>query len=360
MPRVIQDGALDCMTTFGIGGPADRLIEAEPTVEDLEEALDLAEGTTFVMGGGSNLLVADDGFRGTVLRVAPGGTPRRDGDTILTVPANCSWGDLVDFTVRNDLQGVELLAGIPGTVGGAIVQNAGAYMGQCVKHVLESVVVFDVEAGITKTLMAAQCELEYRTSVFKSPGNSYLILEATFQFASRATVLIDDERLLRLLGLSNPTVSLAEASERIFEHRRTKDHLALPESMSAGSFFKNIPGRSEYVQNVFEHRKRLMLEKGCDWVQSYDATNREGQLIAGSLIATSGDLTASPELFKPGSVFQHLRLGRGGSNTVVNEGNATAKEVIDFASRIRDSVFQVYDVVLEPEVILVGDIALSD
>jgi len=160
--------ALAPFTTLGIGGPA-RWFARVTRVGDVPTASELEHDSLFVLGGGSNLVISDDGFNGLVLHIAIGGVrTTRDGeDVIVTAGAGEAWDSLVELAVKQNLAGIECLSGIPGTVGGTPIQNVGAY-GQEVATVIEWVSAFDRVKGQTVNLDAAACGFAYRTSRFKA------------------------------------------------------------------------------------------------------------------------------------------------------------------------------------------------
>jgi UDP-N-acetylmuramate dehydrogenase len=170
MLSVTERADLSGYTTLRVGGPAARLVGAD-TDSDLVAVVrdaDLAGQPLLVLGGGSNLLIADAGFDGTVARVATAGIAARQADdhVCATVAAGENWDHLVEWAVSEKLAGIECLAGIPGLAGATPIQNVGAY-GQEVSSTITAVRVFDRESGSELTLTPAQCAFAYRTSVFK-------------------------------------------------------------------------------------------------------------------------------------------------------------------------------------------------
>src|SRR5262245_29963708 len=172
------------MTTFGIGGPARYFIEAK-SEQTVIEALDFAKSQNlelFVLGGGSNILVADAGFPGLVLKIGQTGIQwNNDRDkTIIQAAAGEEWDRLVQVCVERDLAGIECLSGIPGSVGGTPVQNVGAY-GQEVSEVLFSVRVIDRTTGDLLELSNADCAFTYRSSLFNTTAKDrYIVLAVTY------------------------------------------------------------------------------------------------------------------------------------------------------------------------------------
>ena len=231
------------LTTLRLGGPARRLVAA--TTEDevvacVREA-DAAGEPLLVLAGGSNVVVADEGFPGTVVHVLTSGD-ERDGDT-LTVQAGEPWDPLVERAVRDGLAGIECLSGIPGSVGATPIQNVGAY-GQEVSDTIVAVRVLDRESGRVETLAPGDCGFAYRSSVFKRTPGRWVVLAVAFALeASGASRPIRYAELARALGVEpGETAPLADVREAVLALRRRKGMVvdpADPDSVSAGSFFTN-------------------------------------------------------------------------------------------------------------------------
>src|ERR1700676_4052109 len=179
------------LTTLQVGGAARYFAELRRE-DDVREAAQFAQARElplFVLGGGSNLVVADSGWPGLVLRVAIGGittqTTDASGNAVLfSVGAGVNWDDLVAQAVVQNCAGVECLSGIPGSVGGTPVQNVGAY-GQEVSETIQHVTVLDLNNGTLCELTNEQCGFRYRTSIFNtSQRDKYIILKVNYQLTS--------------------------------------------------------------------------------------------------------------------------------------------------------------------------------
>ncbi|MBP7770842.1 MAG: UDP-N-acetylmuramate dehydrogenase [Candidatus Pacebacteria bacterium] len=297
--------ALAPLTTFSIGGPAAYFAEAA-NVEDIKEAYAYAKGKNLpvvVLGGGSNMVVPDEGLNALVLRIGNKGIARH-GD-MLRVAAGEVLLDAVRYAAGQGLGGLESLAGIPGTVGGAVRGNAGAF-GVEIKDVLVSATVFDIYLQETKTFSNAQCEFAYRTSHFKvHPG--LIVLEAEFALTPAEPMEADKKTMHTL-------------SER---HKRH-----IQDIKSAGSFFKN-PVVAKELQMMFEKEKGVLSKEGrvpAGWLMDK----------AGLRGARVGDAVAS----------EHH------TNYFLNAGAATAKEVKDLASMAKEKVFVEFGVMLEEEAVV--------
>jgi UDP-N-acetylmuramate dehydrogenase len=249
--------ALSAYTTLGLGGPAGRLIAADDEASLAGAVLDAdrAGDPVLVLGGGSNLVVADAGFAGTVVKVASRGvtvTPADgaggDGTVTVTAAAGEPWDELVGRTVAEGLSGLECLSGIPGLAGATPIQNVGAY-GQEVAQTITAVRVLDRRRAATVTLTAAQCEFGYRTSMLKraaagSATGRFVVLAVSFRLRrQRLSAPVRYGELAARLGVEpGAGVPLAEARATVLELRRGKGMVldpADPDTRSAGSFFTN-------------------------------------------------------------------------------------------------------------------------
>ncbi|HEV7750388.1 MAG TPA: UDP-N-acetylmuramate dehydrogenase, partial [Baekduia sp.] len=230
-------------TTLRLGGPAAELIEARSD-EELRAAVGerTASGAPLlILAGGSNVVVADAGFAGTVVHVATRGIVR-EGD-VLHVAAGESWDELVSQTVVDGLAGVECLAGIPGSVGATPIQNVGAY-GQDVSETIVSVRALDRATGEVEDLAPADCGFAYRSSAFKREPGRWVVLRVSFALrAGGVSQPIRYAELARALGVAiGDTAPLADVREAVLALRRGKGMVldpGDPDTASAGSFFTN-------------------------------------------------------------------------------------------------------------------------
>ena len=339
------------LTTIRLGGPADRLVEAttdDEIVESLSEA-DAEGQPLLVLGGGSNLVVADAGFRGTVLRIATRGVSasRADGGVRLTVAAGEPWGEVVDATVAEGFSGIECLAGIPGTAGATPIQNVGAY-GQQVSDAIVSVRVHDRRERRTLQFGREGCGFAYRSSIFRG-SERFVVLGVTFELErSRYGQPIAYAQLARTLELElGARPSLAEIREAVLSLRRRKGMVldaADPDSVSVGSFFVN-PTMS--AERFAELERRAATRPGC--AQGPPRWSQPG-----------GDVkTSAAWLIERAGIPPGFGVGRVGVSTkhtlaLVNRGGATTGELIALARQIRAEVKRVFGVVLRPEPTLVG------
>src|ERR1700761_885807 len=223
--RLEENKLLAPFTTFGIGGPARWFVEASSEA-DVVEAISLArerELPLFVLGGGSNLLIADSGFNGIVLHIALCGIEKLAASDriVYRVAAGENWDRFVQRTVKDDCAGLECLAGIPGTVGGTPVQNVGAY-GQEVANSIETVRAYDLTAQAFVELSAAGCEFSYRRSRFNTRERGlYVVTRVDYRLTAGGSPTIDYADVQREFS-GRPTPSLTEVAEGVRLIRQAK------------------------------------------------------------------------------------------------------------------------------------------
>jgi len=317
---------LAALTTLRVGGPAASFVEAR--TED--ELIDAARDAALVMAGGSNLVVADGGVSGRVVRIATRSV-ERDG-TRLTVAAGEDWDALVARCVAEGLQGFECLSGIPGSVGATPIQNVGAY-GQEVAETVVSVRVFDRETGRVEVMSPAECGFGYRTSVFKYHDRR-VVLSVTFELreATESGPLRYAE-LARALDIpAGGTAPLADVREAVLALRRAKGMVidaADPDSVSAGSFFTNP-----------------ILATAPEGAPAWPEADGWVKTSAAWLIERAG--------FHKG--YGNGRVGISTKHTLalVNRGGASTAELMALAHEIAGGVEDRFGIALHPEPVLVG------
>lgn len=339
------------LTTFGIGGSA-RYFAVVTSEEEAREALAFARHKgieTFVLGGGSNILISDQGFPGLViLNGIKGFTSRpaagEDDEVLVTAGAGEDWDGFTRRCIESNLQGIECLSGVPGTVGAAPVQNIGAY-GQSADSVVEQVRALEVAAGRAVIFTNQECSFGYRKSLFNSiAAGRYLIVEATFKLKQNGAPSVTYHDLKAALsGLPDPT--LQQVREAVLKIREGKGLLALDgyeRFKSAGSFFKNPVVSAEHFTGVEEAVRKA---GGCaNW--SWPQRSGEVKVSAACLIQSAGFVRG----FRKGNVGISPRH----TLAVINYGDATAGEVAAFARQVQEAVLRQFGVVLKPEVQFVG------
>jgi len=339
------------LTTFRIGGPARFFVETK-SIPEVEEAVHFARARNlelFVLGGGSNLVVADSGWPGLVLKVGISGIERRSGSSdhgrvLLDVGAGESWDRFVSHAVAANCAGVECLSGIPGSVGGTPVQNVGAY-GQEVSETIESVQVFDLKDNRVRELCNEACGFTYRSSIFNtSELGRFIILQVTYALTPGGAPHLEYADLKRHFAGRETLPNLAQTREAVRHVRAGKGMLIVegdPDCQSAGSFFKN-PVLSEAQH---EELKKRAEAKNLT-VPSYPALEKSKKVSAAWLVEHSG--------FARGYGFGHVGISSKHSLAIVNRGDATAAEVIALKDQIQHRVEEIWGVRLEPEPVIIG------
>ena len=345
-----EDIPLAPLTTFRIGGAARFLVEAASSA-DVEEAVAFAHSRNlplFVLGGGSNLVVADAGWPGLVLKVAIFGIEKHsgleDGKSLFEAGAGESWDEFVARAVGSDCAGVECLSGIPGSVGGTPVQNVGAY-GQEVGDTVQSVEVFDLKDGQVRELCGEACGFAYRSSIFNTTERGrFIILRVVYALTPGGRPHTEYADLKRHFEESGSSPTLAATRAAVRQIRSRKGMLIIegdPDCRSAGSFFKN-PVVSEQQHGELLRRataKALTLP-------SYPALEKAHKVSAAWLVEHSG-FTRGYRLGSVGISSKHALA-------IVNLGGATAAEVLALKNQIQQRVEQTWGIRLDPEPVFVG------
>jgi UDP-N-acetylmuramate dehydrogenase len=338
------------LTTFRLGGPARFFVEAR-SIGDVQEAVALARSKNlplFILGGGSNLLVADSGWPGMVLKVAIAGIERRSGDiegkALFDIGAGESWDRFVSHAVTAHCAGVECLSGIPGSVGGTPVQNVGAY-GQEVSETIESVEVLDLKDSQVRELCREACGFTYRSSIFNTTERGrFVILRVAYALTPGGEPRIGYADLKRHFEGRETLPNLAETREAVRHIRALKGMLIVdgdPDCQSAGSFFKNPVISPEQHQDL----KKRAAEKGLT-LPSYPALEKSKKVSAAWLVERSG--------FARGYGFGKVGISSKHALAIVNRGGATADEVLALKNHIQQRVEEIWGVLLDPEPVMVG------
>jgi UDP-N-acetylmuramate dehydrogenase len=331
------------LTTLRLGGPARHVVEVDSEADLVEavRALDEAGEPLLVVGGGSNLVVADEGFGGTVVLVRTSGVEASGdlcGGASVEVAAGTDWDGLAERAQHEGWVGIECLSGIPGSTGATPLQNVGAY-GQEVSQTIASVRTWDRHTGSQRTFAAAECGFGYRTSRFKAEPGRYVVLAVTFalRFGDLSTPLTYAE-LARTVGVPvGERAPLAEVRQAVLDLRRSKgmvldatDH----DTWSAGSFFTNPILDTDQADRLPPEAPR--------WAQP------DGRIktSAAWLIQRAG--------FDRGHGSGRVRLSTKHTLAVTNRGDARTEDLIDLAREIRDGVRDRFGIVLTAEPVTVG------
>jgi UDP-N-acetylmuramate dehydrogenase len=332
------------LTTMKVGGSARYFVEAT-TENQVAEGTVLAKSNQwplFVLGGGSNLVVADSGWPGLVLKIGICGI-ENDG-ALFEAGAGVDWDRFVAQTVERDFAGIECLSGIPGSVGATPVQNVGAY-GQEVSNITESVRALDLTAGRIVSLSNQNCGFAYRTSIFNTiERGRYIILRVRFRLQAGGAPNLKYADLHKCFSTRSTRPSLAEVREAVREIRRSKGMLIVPgdnDSLSAGSFFKNpVLSEAQYKDLVQRARSR-QLE-----VPSYPALAAQHKVSAAWLVEHSG--------FSKGYALGPARISSKHALALVNSGHASAADIVRLKEQIQTRVDECWGIALDPEPVFVG------
>ena len=327
-------------TTLGVGGPARTFIHAKSEEELISaiQSADAAGEPLLIMGGGSNILIGDSGFEGTVIRVETAGNSYEidacSGGT-LQVAAGVSWDEFVAFTLEKGLANLECLSGIPGTVGGSPIQNIGAY-GHEVAEVIARVRTYDRQEKEVKTFTASECGFSYRSSIFKESGNRFVILDVTFQLRNGEESLpIAYPELASELGVRvGERAPIKKVREAVLKLRGKKGMLEGLGIHSAGSFFTN-----PIVSRAIAEKLPVAAPQ---WTQE----DGRVKLSAAWLMEHAG--VAKGETLGGAAISAHHVLA------LTNADHATAADIVELARFAQAKVKSAFGITLEPEVQFIG------
>ena len=328
-------------TTLRIGGPADKLLEVS-TEDDLITAVrdaDAAGEPVLLLSGGSNVVIGDDGFRGTVIKIATSGI-RVDADAcsgaMVHIQAGEDWDAVVRRAIAEEWSGLESMSGIPGLTGSTPVQNVGAY-GHEVAETIASVRVWDRVDNQVRTIFAADCGFSYRNSRFKADPSRYVVLEVAFQLKlGDLSAPVGYAELARVLDVEpGSRAPMADVREAVLGLRRSKGMVLDPadhDTWSAGSFFTNpildtpaeVPaGAPQWPQPDGR------VKTSAAWLIEHAGVSK-GFTIGNAAVSTKHTLA------------------------LTNRGTATAKELLSLAAHVRTQVHQAFNITLINEPVLVN------
>jgi len=326
------------LTTLRLGGPARDLIEVrrEDELVATVRELDAAGEPLLVLGGGSNVVIADAGFPGTVVHVLTRGIAH-DGAT-LTVQAGEPWDVVVHRTVEAGLAGIECLSGIPGATGATPMQNVGAY-GQDVAQTIQAVRVLDRPSGRVLELTGPECGFRYRSSAFKGRDDRVVLAVRFGLTASELSGPVAYAELAAKLGIAvGERAPLAEVRDAVLELRRAKGMVvdpADPDSVSAGSFFTNP-----------------ILD--ADAFAPLGAAGAPAWVEPDGRIKTSAAWLIGQAGFERGYTRGRVGISTKHTLALVNRGDATTAELVALAREVADGVRARFGVQLVPEPVFVG------
>ena len=354
--QILENHALSSHTTMGIGGNARKYIEAA-TVEELVEALTLAKKDAlpvFILGEGSNVLIDSKGFAGYVIHPAMRKVewqPQDDGSTLVTADAGVPFDEIVAESCRRNLGGIEALSGIPGSAGGSLVQNIGAY-GQEISEVFVSAEAVHLRDCDSLTLKPANLEFAYRHTALKTADNPFIVTSVTL----RLTPFDADKAAARCaahgfkkIALSKPQ-SASALRELVLETRRSKAMCYDRNDVnthSVGSFFVNpvVPGEDAQRINA------ASIIKNHKPMPSFPAEGGKTKLSAAWLIEQAG--------FNKGYSLRGAALSNYHCLAIINRLNATSEDVIALAQDIITRVYLQFRVELQPEVVYLSQTGIA-
>lgn len=328
-------------TSLRVGGPAKKFLEAGTEAEIIAAIEAAGTSPILIIGGGTNILVADSGFEGTVIRIVNHSLQSEvdacSGAT-LTIGAGENWDDFVATTIDRGFAGLETLSGIPGTVGAAPIQNIGAY-GHEVSEFITRVRTYDREKREIKTFTNLECEFEYRNSYFKSHPGRYVILDVQFNLRQgENTTEIRYSELATKLGIViGEKAPVAATRKAVLELRAMKGMLLNKtdrDSWSAGSFFTNPIVTAEIAAQLPADAPRWPTSDG------------RVKTSAAWLIENSG--------IQKGDAHGGARISTKHVLALTNAGNATAKDIVELAQVAKEKVYEKFGIALEAEVNLIG------
>ena len=328
-------------TSFRVGGPATKIVQVSTQAQIIAAIEDAGDTPILIMGGGTNVLIADKGFEGTVIRISNNSVQSEvdacSGAT-LTIGAGEDWDSFVQTTITSGFAGLETLSGIPGTVGASPIQNIGAY-GHEVSEFVTRVRSYDSQEKAIKTFTNSECQFSYRNSYFKAHPGRYVVLEVQFQlrrgeFSDPITYL----ELAKKLGVElGDKASVIATREAVLQLRASKGMLLTADdhdSWSAGSFFTNPIISQEIADTLPNAAPKWPLNDGrvkisAAWLIE-NAGIHKGDEVGGARISTKHVLA------------------------LTNSGDATASDIAELAKRARNQVREIFGISLEAEVNLVG------
>lgn len=348
--RLCQAAPLAAHTTLRLGGPARQLVTATDADEIAQSVRDtMASGEpTLVLGGGSNVVVADGGFAGTVILVRSSSVEVLDAGgkhdrVTVRVAAGQPWDDVVAAAIAAGWSGLECLSGIPGSTGATPIQNVGAY-GQEVAETITGVQVLDLRTGELARMTARQCRFSYRNSVFKRSPR-WVVLSVDFQLArSRHSAPVRYPELASALGCGvGERVPMAAVRQAVLGLRAGKGMVlddADPDTYSAGSFFVNP------VLDPAAHGRLRAQTAGLGKLPAWPAGDGRVKVSAAWLIERAG--------FGKGYARGGVAISSKHTLALTNRGDGTTAELLALAAEVRDGVRDRFGVTLHPEPVLVG------
>jgi UDP-N-acetylmuramate dehydrogenase len=348
--KIDENVTLAPFTTFRVGGRA-RYFTDVRSEKELREALEFASDArigVFVLGGGSNVLISDSGFKGLVIRIALRGISRMDlpdsgsgHPVMITAMAGEDWDEFVGWSVERDLGGIECLSGIPGLVGGTPIQNVGAY-GQEVSETIVSVRTLDRITREVRDISRDECGFGYRRSIFNTVAKErYIVLSVTYELRKGGPPKIAYKDLQESVGDDATLKDVRAAVRRIRASKGMLVRQGGADARSAGSFFKNPIVGPEVLGAIAAKAAAEGLE-----VPKFPADGDNVKVPAAWLIEQSG--------FQKGYTKGNAGLSTVHALALTNRGGASAAEIVALRDEISQRVEDLWGVTLEPEPNFIG------
>jgi UDP-N-acetylmuramate dehydrogenase len=347
---------LSDLTTAAVGGPAGNYVEARTEAETIDavRSADAAGEPVLIIGGGSNLLISDDGFPGTVVKIASEGFTVNAEDSCggvsVVVQAGHNWDALVEHAVLHAWSGVEALAGIPGATGATPVQNVGAY-GSDVSQTIAAVRTWDRERNAVKTFTNSELQFGYRDSILKQTtvngSPRYVVLTVEFQLPlGRMSAPVRYAELARVLGVEQGERAYSNDVRReVLRLRASKGMVLDPadrDTYSTGSFFTNPIVPAAVADGLPENAPRYpagsdgLVKLSAAWLIDQAGFGKGFGLDAGSVSGGRASLSTKHTL------------------AITNRGSASAADMVAIAREVRDGVVGRFGIELHPEPLLIG------
>jgi UDP-N-acetylmuramate dehydrogenase len=340
------------LTSFKVGGPADYFVVVK-TVDDVVRVLDYARERSIevlVLGGGSNIVMSDSGFRGLVMYMQISGfqiVEENSDQVLVQISSGENWDKVVDTAVQNGWWGIENLSHIPGSMGAFAVQNVGAY-GQDASQVVEYVEAIEVATGQLRRFSKDECNFRYRASIFnKEHKAKYVIVNTVLKLSKVPKPNLSYADLAK--RFESTTATLPNIRKAIVEIRNKKFPFPTDATNgSAGSFFKNTILTEEQFKLTYQKIKGSISEE----VAEKFLANKRSADVSGMVKVSSAFLVDICGLKgeKHGGVIVNIEQPL----VIRNTGTATAKDILGLMKKIRSEVYKKTGVFLENEPELIG------
>lgn len=332
-------------TTMRVGGPADFFVEIK-NIKELEELIDICAKNMqkiYILGEGSNVIISDQGIRGVVVRLLMNNQViNEEGkDVVAKVEAGVLWDEFVKDMVERGYAGIEAMSGVPGTVGAAPVQNIGCY-GQELSDTFVSLTAYDTRDNRLVVFDKNKCNFGYRTSFFKADrSRRYIIVSVAFKLAKqfhKVPRYPDIETYLLNKKITKPTVK--DIRKAVLSIRKSKSMVLDdmdPNTTSVGSFFTNPVINENHLKNI---------KKDYPNIPYYSLPDGQIKLPVAWLVEACG--------FRKGHTEGDVGISTNHSLAIINKGQATTVEILDFAEKIKKTIFSVFkiNINIEPEIIV--------